>query len=566
MGKKSALVVFGKGQTFSRSDYGIVVGPEGSQADVDISTLIGSGSVYVASKLLEELPLLLFNNGNRISKQFTYKGYEAWWIHYNSLFHNACMPFSKYEKLLEYLSSFETVTFVDEPHTILFRDYLEAHGCTVVFKNTSSFRIPFGILTQIVITLASVIVLTIFNRPLLVFIGDKFEKNKDYDFRMKFVYAELRKNNTKFVEFIRSLESWKVVVQHAIIRKRPVIYSEAVNLVSKWIETLTGGTSAMESKIQALLPNISDPKIRFKTKMATWYLSHLSADIWAIRIMDVIVRMIGIKSGLFTAALERNFHTVLGCKLNNVPTVGILHGVASRYATPYDFMNGYTGEKRMSLDKYGVWSDWWKQYYIENSDTYSESQLVVAGPMRPQEFKNTERHIDSKTRVLIIGEQTAEPKEVMPYIDHVLGMSGVEITIKFRDFRDGFERWLSLNRKDILSNPKLKIIRGSMQDAVSEADVVIGCHSTGVLEALLQLRVPIFMRTDRWGDYYNMSQTNERKQLIADNPADLEQKILHAKNISADLLTDLREQYFGDPRQNGSVWAVQTVLKNSKLL
>ena len=135
---------------------------------------------------------------------------------------------------------------------------------------------------------------------------------------MKFVYAELRKTIQKFVEFIRSLESWKVVLQHAIIRKRPVIYSEAVNLVSKWIEMLTGGTSAMESKIQTLLPNISDPKIRFKTKMATWYLSHLSADIWAIRIMDVIVRMIGIKSGLFTAALERIFHTVLGCKLKTM--------------------------------------------------------------------------------------------------------------------------------------------------------------------------------------------------------------------------------------------------------
>ena len=71
---------------------------------------------------------------------------------------------------------------------------------------------------------------------------------------------------------------------------------------------------------------------------------------------------------------------------------------------------------------------------------------LLSGPMRPQEFKNTERHIDSKTRVLIIGEQTARPKEVMPYIDHVLGMSGVEITIKFRDFRDGFERWFLSKR------------------------------------------------------------------------------------------------------------------------
>ena len=82
---------------------------------------------------------------------------------------------------------------------------------------------------------------------------------------------------------------------------------------------------------------------------------------------------------------------------------------------------------------------------------------------------------------------------------------------------DGF----LLIAKDILSNPKLKIIRGSMQDAVSETDVVIGFaiaqaflrhYSNSGCQFLCVLIVG--------GDYYNMSQTNERK-LIADNPADL---------------------------------------------
>src|SRR3989344_7852123 len=67
------------------------------------------------------------------------------------------------------------------------------------------------------------------SRPgLMIWVGDKFDHLHDDDFRMKFIYEELRKRKIPFVEFIRSLEKWPVVLRDAWKRKRPVFYSAAV--------------------------------------------------------------------------------------------------------------------------------------------------------------------------------------------------------------------------------------------------------------------------------------------------------------------------------------------------
>ena len=96
-----------------------------------------------------------------------------------------------------------------------------------------------------------------------------------------------------------------------------------------------------------------------------------------------------------------------------------------------------------------------------------------------------------------------------------------------------------------------------MQDAVSEKRCMV--VAIGVLEAL-PTQVPILCVIV--GVTNTTCRSIERKQLIADKSG---AKILHAKNISADLLTHLREQYFGDP-QNGKCLGSSDCAKNSKLL
>src|SRR3990167_1371356 len=382
MGRKQrVLVVFGEElpEKWLKSKHiiNIIVAKESLRHDIEamgfkfvsIEPLVEAGSVHEASAFAEELSRLTLPDGSRLAESFTYKGYELWWIYYTSLFLYFCLPWTQYKKLLEYLKDFESI-YLYQPS----------------YKSLS--LLPFGIFLQIIITLLCLPILMVKRYGLMIFVGDKFAKSKDYDFRMKFIYEELRQRKIPFVEFIRSLESWKAVLEHVFVRKRPVIYSEGVAFVGKFLSIISGGRALARRRFGvSILSSEVNPEARFKYLVATQYLLNVYDDVWAIRITKWILRAIGVKTAFITAVAERNFHAFLGCKLNAIPTVGILHGVASRHYTVYDFLPSFNGIRTMSVDKYGLWSEWWKKYYLENSKVYLPEQLYVSGLMRPLERK-----------------------------------------------------------------------------------------------------------------------------------------------------------------------------------
>jgi len=114
----------------------------------------------------------------------------------------------------------------------------------------------------------------------------------------------------------------------------------------------------------------------------------------------------------------------------------------------------------------------------------------------------------------------------------------------------------------------IKTVKGRMQEAIQNADIVVGCHSTGVLEALLQLKAPIFLHTQKLGDYYSIEKSDGGWNFFAKNPSELIERIKGIHNLPHGLIANMREQYFGDPHKNGSKWVVdqieQILQKNNK--
>jgi len=592
MKKESVLVVFGeklprKWEQFQHK-YDVVITSNKLKPNVQeagfqwiaIEEMIGPGSIYEASTFAEELSHLKLPNGTPITKALVYEGYELWWMHYNNLYTYFCLPYTQYKKLLAYLKDFHNVYIYQPPYKTLFSCYLRARGSKMHILSDARFKspaiLPFGILIQILISLLCLPILIIKRPRLMVFIGDKFEASKDYDFRMRFVYQELRQRKIYFVEFIRSLESWKTILQHFFIRKRSVIYSEGVALLGRFASFLTGGRRLTREKFgEHIFVSERDPEVRFKLLVATHYLRDVYSDIWAIRIMKWILGVISVKAALFTAVLDRNFHAFAGCKLHNLPTVGILHGIASHHYIVYDFLPGFRGNKMLSVDKYGMWSEWCKEYYLKYSRAYRPDQLYISGPMRPLEKsnENSERrdpNVGSKgltlnsgtIDVLFISEQLASPMEVIPYLEKLMNEKTINLSIKFRPYRDGFEEWLIENRPDLLKVKNIKILRGSIQEAVKECDVIVGSHSTAVLEALLQFKMPLFFDTNKWGDCFSLKEYGRNRPFFAENPDELVERIKAARSVSADTLKELQERYFGDPYRNGSKWVVDQ-LSNS---
>ncbi|MFH1575610.1 MAG: hypothetical protein ABIB55_01530 [Candidatus Nealsonbacteria bacterium] len=553
--QQSILVIFGdrtpqKNKEWHRQ-FDEVIGPE------KLKTFINPGSIQEAYRLVNKL--------SGLSKTINYKGYELWWMNYESLYDKFCLPYTQYAGLLSYLKDYKKVCFFNPPYPYLFQYFLEAHGCKFsVFKPfhlKNLLPLPAGVLIQVFLSFLFLPWLKIKRAKLMVWTSDKFSLPRDHDFRMGFIYDELRKRKIRFIEFIRGLEPWYVVLQHAIARKRPVFYSAAVTMLVYSLAKAFG----KKDKIPQSSSSLSEEET-FWFLTATHYLRDITAAIWAIKIIEAVLKFVGIKTAIITVATARTLHEVLGCKLAGIKTVGIQHGVPILEYCVYDFMPGFTGKKSFSVDKYGVWSDWWKEYYLSVGRAYHEEQLEVSGPMRPISIKPASSSFTPRAdslKVLFISEQLAFPNEVISYLLTVLEEKDFTLYLKFRPYRDGFELWLKQNQPEFYKKllEKAKILRGTMEEAIGVCDVVVGSHSTAVLEALLQLKPPVFFRTQKWGDYFGMRSFNHEGRFFAENPEELVEKIRKSIDMPKEDLKKLQKRFFGDPYQNGSAWVVDEVEK-----
>jgi len=537
---------------------------------VDIEKFTDPGSVRQASRLADNLSRLVVSDGRRLPKIITYCGYELWWIHHNHLMHRFCLPYTQYRQLLEYLKTFSKVYLYQAPSFSLFQYFLTVHDskCIIVSESKGSyhrfkklFPIPPGILVQVILSAPFLLRLK-FTRPkLMVWTSDRFTPPHRCDFRMIHIYEELRKRKISFVEFIRSQEDLITILQHAFLRKRPVIYSGAIISFLYYLGSYFGKEKKGEL-MKLCLSKEADRQKKFWFLVATHYLGNFTGTIWSIKAMKFILQWIGIKAAIIISPDSRTFHKIVGCKLAGIKTVGILHGVP-QYFSISDFMPGFDGKLPLTQNMYGLWSDWWRDYYISHGQAFQPAQLYVSGFMRPLEREIVEKK-DAKVKkklpkVLFVLEQLAAPEEIMPYLLTLLGAEDISVFVKFRSYRDGFENWLKENQPDILE--KVRILRGDIHDAISQCDVVVGSHSTAVLEALLQLKPPIFFQTAKWEDHFDMKSLGTQYCLFAENPKELINCIRKSAQVPEEVLKQLQNKFFGNPHQNGSKWVVDQAEK-----
>lgn len=560
--KKSVLVIFSKEaprkskKWYERFDE--IIYPK------DLKNFVGPGNIQEAYELVNKISRL------GVSKSVNYKGYELWWMNYETIHENFCLPYTKYRNLLTHIKNFDKVYLFQPLPPDLFRYFCQAHNiqCSIFDKFKLRNLLPFSLGGFIQIFLSIIFLPWLKIRggknKAMVWTSDKFDPPRDHNFRVKFIYEELRKRKVPFIEFIRSMEKWYVVLAHALKRKRPVFYSTAI------IDFIYLTTP----RSNHILSQLFEPEERFWFLISAHYLKNVKASILSIKIMQVILRWLGVKVAYTSVGGSRNYHEILACKLNGIKTIGIQHGIGPRYDFPPDFMPEFSGKNQISVDEYGLWSEWWLDYYKKYSRAYKAEQLFVSGPMRPLRAKAMAAETESprgdsvsqKIKVLLMSEELTSPEELIPYHLAVLNEKDFEPYFKFRPYRDKFEFWLKENRPDIYKMilEKTKVLRGSMEEAISQCDAVVGSRSTAVLEALMQIKPCIFFWTQKCGDYFEMKSAG-LDDFFAQNPREFIERIKKSKDIPEEKLRKLREQFFGNPYQNGSAWVVDRIEKYLKI-
>lgn len=576
--EKTALVIFGDNLPRKNKAwwgrFSEVVAPvtlkdkiqEKGATFVDLSRMIGHGNVQEAYALVVNLSKLKLADGTRLSKLIVYKGYELWWMNYGFIEYKFCLPYLENRRLLEYLKNFSVVYLYWPSHPELFSYFLEAYGrqCFEIKSwraNLRKFFLPGGVIVQLFLSVFFLPILIIKRPKAMYRIGDRIDPPHSYDFRHEHIYRELKERKVRFVEFVRSLQPWHKVLRNVWLRKRPVIYCTAITYFI--LEKLSFFETRKDRKlIQAVRSGGRNSEETFWLHCATHFLKgKIRATGWSIKTMERLLKIIGVKAAIIISASSRALPEVLGCQLAGIGTVGIQHGLAFRWYLPHDFMPEYDGAKQLSIDKYGLWSDWWKEYYLVHSKAYKQEQLHVSGPMRPLEKEDLNIQPsgpkEGPLKVLFVSEQLASPEEIMPYLSAALVSEDIALSLKVRPQMDGFEEWLRKNHPEVLT--RLTVSRDDIHEAIARADVVVGSHSTAVLEALCQLKPFVFFWTDKWGDYYGIKDFDSQGSFFAATPVEFIEKIKNSGQMSKDELKKLQTRFFGDPYQNGAKWVVDEV-------
>jgi len=566
---KKVLVVFGeqfpKKSEKWRQQFDEILGPR------ELERFVQSGNVQEAYELVNKLSRLTTRDGKRLSKLINWQGYELWWMHYDDICYNFCFPYIQYRKLLEYLKDFKEIYLYQAPYSNLFRYFLKSNDCRCVEVDDFSVRlrkwlIPGGIFVQLILSALFLLPLIIIRPKVMFWTNDKFNPPYRYDFRHKRIYQELEAGKVHFVRFIRGMESWSTVLRHAWQRKRPVIYSAAI------IYFISEKFRRFEKKedkelIDSIRSSGDNPEQGFWLSVFTHYLKdNIRVTRWSINTMKWLLQLIGVRSAILLSAGNRTFHEVLGCKLAGIKTVGVQHGLTPRYYFVADFMPEFDGEKPLSLDRYGLRSDWWKQYYLKYGRTFKPEQLYISGSTRPLEkeitFVESPASKEGPLKVLFVAEQLAEPTEIMPYLLALLEVKDFIVSVKFRPQTDKLEEWLKKNEQGLLG--KINSLKGDIHQAISESDVVVGSNSTAVLEGLCQLKPFVFFWTNKWGDYFDIATFDTQGRFFVRNPADLIDRIRKSSDVPKEDLKKLQERFLGNPYQNGAKWLVEQAVEFSK--
>jgi len=531
--------------------------PYGDVHSYALEDYLGFGSVQKAAEINREIFLDPWNK--RYIKNLTYGGYEIAWSVYPVLYHSFSLPYTEIEQLLELIRPYGKVVLHNLPPRYA---YVIRHACfgkevriidrKSILKKIHQKVHPKNFLMNfcaLALGLMAVVVYTFSRRKIAIWTSDMIAGGTDSDFRVAEVYRQLRKRNVKFFEFVR-LHDISSIFKNIFMRKRLVIYYEPVIYILSFITP--SRNTAPESAYNSTLLSF-DHSLRTLEK--------------SLPIFQRIYKVLGTKSICIWNFSQRKAPLAISAKCSGIKTVGIKHGAGTKDYDITEFMPAYWSEKKLGPDVFGVWSPWWEAYFKKYSKIIAEDSIKYVGLLRPypdsqdlqQQYSPKKNHTNSKIKILILSEPLTNPAETAPYLAAIAKDSRFSLAIKTRPMiKDPFYEGLIKLMPESKSWPKYT---GNIFEDAKEADVLVGAHTTALLEASLMGKISIFLKTEKWGDYFNLSDLVSGLNILVNNPDKLAENIILRiqKEPEFKTIEKIKYRYFGE-NKNGAEWVAKQLI------
>ena len=391
-------------------------------------------------------------------------------------------------------------------------------------------------------SLASLIRFRISSKPsVAIWTGDFFDPRTGSDFRLGDLYTHLRSLEVPFIEFIRANHRGGLIqaFQNAWKRKRWAVYYDACAFFL-----------ASNRDVPRLnLSNLSDVDAR---AVFARYESDLATIRSAAGIFRAWFRMLNVHALIAWEFSSRQAALIVASKSLGLPVIGFMHGAGMRTYMMHEFVPARAGN--IGPDLFGVWSDWWKEYYAAHAGIYG--RVEVSGPMRrpPIQLGKKKPRSGTKPLALWISEPLLAPTEAVTWLRHI--RKDYRLVIKKRPYTsDDFYNGL------IVQFPEFKEVEtrdGDIFRAFLEADVVIGSHSTGVIDASL-MDVPfLLVATLKWGDYFELSGYDAPFRIYTQDIHDFDISLNWLQqNDPTSTLESIRKRFYGNGVSDGSRWVAE---------
>ena len=392
-----------------------------------------------------------------------------------------------------------------------------------------------------VISYIILFVTSFFKKHIAIWTGDFYNFELKSDFRLGRLYKEFDSNKISYIEFIRLGEiSYKSFFTNLFYRRRLVIYYDSFDIFLYFL------TPSINIKICDNYFN------NIELKIINSYINNFSKKRYQIYLFNFLFKSLGIKKYISWETSHRQLFSRIAASDCQVSTIGFMHGFGFNSYLSYLHLDGYNGNYKFGPDVFIVWSEFWKTYFLK-SNIYRE--IYDWGPLRFNTFSNTKGNkVDKRINILYITEPLIDVSEMLEYLFFLTSnKSKYNVTFKLRNLNCKFYNKL------IKDYPEFKIISVTtelFEKAVNKFDLVIGSHSTAVLESSI-FSVPFLaVITSKWGDYFEISK--KFPYSVVNSIDDFKLKINSINNLDNEVFEYFSKNYYGT---NNSINKIIELLK-----
>ena len=507
-----------------------------------------------ALDLLRKFNSLQDASGRLVRSIITEDGFEPWWYGQDRFLRFYLIPLTQLIPLLTETGGSTTLRVENAPPDLL--RVLQAIGGREGFPalEADAPRPADGSAGKAALLAASLTSLAAFRlarRDTAFYIVDHVSPGLRRDFRFDPLYREMERSGFRYAEYAHTL-SPKQGLANFLRRRRPVFFLEAADFWAR-LARLVPAAPALE------LPDSegASPEDRALRALIPLALDGCVHSVGRQKILKRALRLQRARRAVVFDDNRHNHELVAACRSRGVPVLGFQHGVFNKFHAGL-MAYGFSGARPHAFDRYGMWSDLFRDRLLRDSALYDPQRVFVAGPVRPPDTGAVSDPESAPpahcgiVRVLVVSEPLARKREAARFLRTLLADTSFEIYLKLRPG----ESAAALKEYGLPADRVRLLQTGTVYEAFARVDVAVGTYSSVLYEAALAGIPIVWMKTTR---AYGRELAEEGLAEPADRPEDLPGAIRNAVAQTKDERRVRRERIWGREIRNGAVSLVETL-------